>query len=81
MLLKCPCSIVKEGSDLNIEIHKKCPRWQKLIHLKCTSEDNVACTATIKFNDICKHLALESQKEPKCRLILVSIASNMLKIP
>jgi len=74
-------SIVKEGSDLNIEIYKKRSRWRKTIPLECTSEDNVLCKATIKFDDLWKHLVLESQKESRCELIFVSIASNILKIP
>jgi len=73
-------SIVKEGSDSNIEIHKKRSRWQKANPFERTSQDNVLCKATIKFDNLWKHLVLKSQKESKCKLILVSIASDMLKI-
>ena len=74
-------SIVKEGSDLNIEIHKKRSWLQKANLFKRTSQYNVLCKATIKFDDLWKHLVLESQKGSKCGFIFTSIASDMLKIP
>jgi len=74
-------SIFKGGSDLDIEIHKKRSRWQKANPFEGTSPDNVLCKATIKFDDLWKHLVLESQKGSKCGFIFTSIVSEMLKIP
>jgi len=73
-------SIVKEGSDLNIEIHKQ-PQRRKIITLGRAPEGDLLCEAKIKFDVLWKHLVLESQKETKCELILALIAYDMLKIP
>jgi len=62
-------SIIKGGNDLFIEIHKKRSRWQKANPFEGTSQDNVLCKATIKFDDLWKHLVLESQTESKCGFI------------
>ena len=72
-------SIFKGGSDLNIEIRQKRSRRQKANPFWRTSQH--LFTTTIKFDDLWKHLVLESQKESKCGFILASIASDMLKIP
>jgi len=74
------CSIVKEGSDLDIEIYKE-SRRRKIITLGRAPQGNLLCKASIKFDDLWEHLVLELQKEIKCELILVSIAYGRLKIP
>ena len=74
------CSIFKEGDDLNIEIYKE-SQQKKIITLGRTSEGDLLCRVSIKFDDLWRHLVFESQKETKCELIFVSIASNGLRIP
>ena len=74
------CSIFKEGSDLNIEIYKESQR-KKIMTFGSASEGDLLCRVIIKFNDLWKHLVAESQKETKCKLIVVSIASDGLRIP
>jgi len=74
------CRIVKEGSELNIEIHKESQR-KKIFTLGRAPEGNLVCNARIEFDVLWKHLVLESRKETKCEFILVSIAYDMLKIP
>ena len=71
-------SIIKEGSDLNIEIHKE-SRRRKIITLGLISGGDLVCEVNIKFDDLWKHLVLESQKETKCELILSSITSDILR--
>jgi len=74
------CRIVKEGSELNIEIHKESQR-RRIITFGRAPEGDLVCSARIKFDVLWKHLVLESRKETKCEFILVSIAYDMLKIP
>ena len=74
------CSIFKEGSDLNIEIYKE-SRRKKIMTRGHTLEGDLLCQVNIKFDDLWRHLVSESQKESKCELIFVSIASNGLRIP
>jgi len=74
------CSIVKEGRDLNIKIHKE-SRQRKVITLGRAPESNLLCKAKVKFDVLWNHLVLESQKETKRELIFVSIVSDELKIP
>ena len=74
------CSILKEGSDLDIKIHKE-SRRQKIITLGLISEGDLLCEVNIKFDDLWKHLVLESQQETKCELILASITSDILREP
>ena len=74
------CSIVKERSDLDIEIYRESQRW-KIITLGRAPEGNLLCKASIKFDDLWEHLVLELQKETKCELILGTIAYDGLKIP
>jgi len=74
------CSILEEGSDLNIEIYKE-SRRKEIITLGRTLEGDLVCRVSIKFDDLWGHLVSESQEETKCELIFVSIASNGLRIP
>ena len=51
------CSMLVEGSELNIEIHKKhSHRWRKLIR-EPGSEEGPIRKANIKFDDLRKHLS------------------------
>ena len=60
------CSIFEEGSDLNIEIYKKHSRWLEIITFGHASEDELLCKASIRFDNLWKHLVSDSQKEVKC---------------
>ena len=73
------CSIFKEGSGLNIEIYQRHSRRRKILTLGHASEDKFLCKANIKFDDLWKHLASESQKTTRCELIFALIASNILR--
>ena len=75
------CSIFKEGSDLDIEIYQRHSRRQKILTLGHASGDKFLCKANIKFDDLWKHLALESQKTTRWELIFALIASNILSAP
>jgi len=74
------CSILKEGSDLNIEIYKESQQW-KIITFRRAPVSDLLCGISIKFDDLWKHLVSESQMETKCELILASISSNVLRMP
>jgi len=74
------CSIVKEGSDLDTEIHKE-SRRRKIITLGRAPQGDLLCKASIRFDDLWEHLILELQEEANRELILVSIAYDRLKIP
>jgi len=65
------CSIFEEGNDLNIEIYEK----------HSLRQDELLCKASIRFDNLWKHLVSESQKEAKCELVFASIASNILRVP
>lgn len=73
------CSIFKEENDLNIEIYKE-SQQRKIITLGRASEGHLLCRASIKFNDLWRHLVSESRKEIKCELIFTSVASDKLRI-
>jgi len=75
------CSIFEEGNDLNIEIYKKHYQRLKIITFGHVSQDELLCKASIRFDDLWKHLVSESQKEAKCELVFALIASNILRVP
>jgi len=60
-------SILIEGSVLNIAIHKKHSPLQKA--LRRVSGDELLCEARIRFDDLWKHRASETQ-EIRCELVL-----------
>ena len=66
------CSILKEGSDLKIEIHEYYRR-EKYLGIRHGNKDNSPCRTSIKFDDLWKHLVSEAQKGTKCELIFCSI--------
>ena len=74
------CRILREGSNLNIEIHKHFKR-PKFLKSKHTSQDDRLCQANIKFDDLWDHLASEAQQETNCELIFVMIISHILRAP
>jgi len=74
------CRIFREGSNLNIEIHKHFKR-PKILRSKSASQDDLLCQANIKFDDLWDHLASEAQQETNCELIFVSIISHLLRAP
>ena len=59
------CSILKEGSDLHIEIHEYFRR-EKYLGIRHDNKDNVPCKTSIKFDDLWKHLVSEEQEGTKC---------------
>ena len=61
-------SILKEGSDLNIEMYKY-SRREKYLGIRHANKDNCRCKASINFNDLWKNLVSEAQEETKCELI------------
>ena len=66
------CSILNEGSDLNIEIHEY-SRREKYFGIRHGNKDNSPCRTSIKFDDLWKHLVSEEQEGTKCELIFCSI--------
>ena len=73
------CSILKQGSDLDIEMHREHSLQHKIFSFGHISDDPL-CRVSIKFNDLWDHLVSETQKGTKCRLIFVSIALSLLRI-
>jgi len=74
------CSILKQESDLDIEIHRKHPVRQKILSLGCISKNDPLCKISVKFDDLWDHLVSETQEGTNCRLIFASFASNLLRI-
>jgi len=74
------CSILKQESDLDIEIHRKYPLRQKILSLGRISKDDPLCKISVKFDDLWDHLVSETQEGTNCRLIFASFASNLLRI-
>jgi len=75
------CSIFEEGNDLNVEIYKKHSLRLEIKTFGCALQDELLCKASIRFDDLWKHLVSESQKEEKCELVFTLIASNILRVP
>ena len=59
------CSILNEGSDLNIEIHEYYRR-EKYFGIRHDNKDNVPCRTSIKFDGLWKHLVSKEQEGTKC---------------
>ena len=64
-------SMLVEGSQLNIEIHKKHSRQQKIF---TNSEEGSIPKANIKFDDLRKHLSSQTN----CEGIFTSVSPNFL---
>jgi len=75
------CSIFEEGNDLNIEVYKKHSLRLEIRTFGHASQDELLCKASIRFDDLWKHLVSESQKEAKCELVFTLITLNILGVP
>jgi len=64
-------SMLVEGSELDIELHKKHSRRQKIL---TGSEEGPMPKANIKFDDLQKHLS--SRTGTNCRWICTSITPD-----
>ena len=73
-------SILKQESDLDIEIRRKHPLRWKILSLGRISKDDLLCKVSVKFDDPWDHLVSETQKETKCKLIFASFASSLLRM-
>jgi len=62
------CSILKQESDLDIEIHRKHPLRRKISSLGDFSKDDPLCKVNVKFAELWDYLVSETQEEIKCRL-------------
>jgi len=51
-----------------------------MLSLGHTSKGNSPCKASVKFDDLWKHLVDEAQKETKCELIFSSITPDLLRV-
>jgi len=71
---------LQEGNNLNIEIHKYF-RWPKIFRSKHTSQDDLPCKVSVKFDDLWEHLVSQAQQETNCELIFSSINSCLLRAP
>ena len=73
------CSMLVEGSELNIEMHKKhFQRWKKLIREPGPKEGPM-CKVNIKFDDLWKHLS--SGTGTNCKEIFTSISLDSRRGP
>ena len=73
------CSMLVEGSELNIEIHKKHSQlWKKLIREPGSGEEPVP-KANIKFDDLRKHLS--SRTGTNREIIFTLIAPSLSRGP
>ena len=68
------CSMLVEGNELNIEIHKK--RSQGIFTRQRGSEEGPICKAKVKFDDLQKHLCCRTGTN--CEGIFTSIAPYLL---
>jgi len=66
------CSILNEGSDLNIEIHEYYRR-EKYFGIRHSNKDSSPCRTSIKFDDLWKHLVSKEQEGTKCELVFCLI--------
>ena len=51
-----------------------------MLSLGSTLKGNYLCKASVKFNNLWKHLISEAQKETKYRLIFSLITSDLIKV-
>jgi len=66
-------SMLVEGSELNIEIHKKHSRQLKKI-LEPAPKEELICRANFKFDDLQKHLS--SRTGTNCECIFTPITPD-----
>ena len=70
-------SMLMEGSELSIEIHKRHSQGQKIRMLGRTSKEEPMCKASIRFDDLWKHVS--SGAETNCERISTLIIPNLLR--
>jgi len=51
------CSMLTKGSELNVDIHKQYSQGQKIRMLRHTSKKEPMCKASIRFDDLWKHVS------------------------
>jgi len=66
-------SMLAEGNEMSVEIHKKHSRRQKIL---TGSEEGSMPKANIKFDDLRKHLS--SRTETNCEGTFTSISPDLL---
>ena len=71
------CSMLVEGSELNVDIYKKYSRGQKIRMLWRTSKEELMCKARVRFDDLWKHVS--SGEETNCERISTSIIPSFLR--
>jgi len=71
------CSMLVEGSELSIEIHERPSRLQKIRMLGRTSKEEPICKASVRFDDLWKHVS--SGAETNCERISTLITPNLLR--
>ena len=69
-------SMLAEGNEMSIEIHKKRPQRRKIFTRDPGSEEGSMPKANIKFDDLRKHLS--SRTETNCEGIFTSISHDLL---
>jgi len=74
------CSILKQESNLDIEIHRKHPLRWKISSPGLIKKDDSPCKVSIKYDDLWDHLVSEAEEGTKCRLIFASFASSPLRV-
>jgi len=73
------CSMLVEGSELSVDIHKQYSRGQKIQMLGRTSKEEPICKASVRFDDLWKHVS--SGAETNCEQISTSIIPSLLRGP
>ena len=73
------CSMLAEGSELNVDIHKQYSQGQKIRMLRRTSKEEPMCKASVRFDDLWKHVS--SGAETNCEQISTSIIPSLLRGP
>jgi len=71
-------SMLMEGSELSIEIHKRHSQGQKIRMLGRTSGELMS-KASVRFDDLWKHVS--SGAETNCERISTLIIPNLLRRP
>jgi len=71
------CSMLVEGSELNIEIHKEHSRHRKILILERTPKEELMCKARIMFDDLWK--CTSSGTGRNCKRICTSMTPDLLR--
>ena len=68
-------SMLVEGNEMSIEIHKKRTQRRKILTRELGSEEGSMFKANIKFDDLRKHLS--SRTETNCEGIFTSTSPDL----